>query len=300
MIHKEIEVDKAYTFSWKLYRNAIQITPTSATVTITNNSGGSVQTGSGTIGSGGTVTYELTAANNDTIDENYKALLSYVYNSATTTQAELFDVVKQPIVNLVTDTDLYVYLDDLRRKLYTFSGESDNTGNLNVIQDDALKSDDRTWAGGKVEIYISDTIVHSANVTAFDSTTGNISFSPAYSSTVASSVKYVIRDSYTPQITLAFDDHVHPTLRKKIKTTSGFLDSNVVKKLIVYKALENICFKNIEEDGDKWSLRYTRFQDEYNAELSRFNEAYDYDEDGNMSLGEEANKFAFTTRKVQR
>jgi hypothetical protein len=301
MIHDEIQVDGDKTFTDKYYDNAIQIIPTSATYKIYKNSGTEIQSGTASIDSEGTITYTLTAANNDTKDVNFKRVTSYVYNGETIEVAYLFDVVKQPIVLTVNDTDLYSYLPQLRRDIYSLQGETDSTGSLSSLQDNKLKSDDRDFKGGKVEIFVSDTKMHDANITAYSSTTGIVSFDPSYSSTITSGLKYVIRPSYTTQVEKAFYDYVRPLLRKRIgMSASGFIDSQVVNKLVINKALEIICFSKIEETDDAWDIRYKKFKEDFNSEYASFTEAYDYDEDGDISDTEDQSKFGFMTVKVRR
>lgn len=300
MVHNEIQVNLPYTFTWTIYVSAIQIVPTSATITITNKNGTSVQTGSGIIDPDGTITYTLLAANNDTIDINYKVVVSYVYNTITTEIAELFDVVKQTIVNNVTDINLFTYLPQLRRDLFDLEGITDNNGSATTLQDDKLKSDDRSFTGGKVELYISDTIVHDANITNFSKTTGTVTFSPSYNSTFGTSLKYIIRPSYKEFIDRAFQDHVRPSLRKRVGPIGGYIDSNVVNNLIIYKALEIICFGNIEISGDVWDIRYQGFREKYNNEYAAFSEGYDYNEDGYISDTEDDNKISNIMRNVKR
>lgn len=300
MRHDEIQVEQAHTFTWKLYEDAIQIVPTSATVTIKRSGGTTVQTGSGTIDSEGTITFTLTAANNTTIAINYRALLAYTYSGDDFEQARLFDVVKVPVVNLTTDKDLYTYLPALRRDLFTYQGDADVNGSLTTIIDEALESDDRDFKGGKVEIYVSETKVHEANVTSFDKDTGTVTFSPAYTSTINTDVKYVIRESYTEYIDTAFYDHVRPILRKKQGYISGYIDSDTIKNLVTFKAIQLIIFPNIVKGDDQWDIRYKKFTEMFNTALTNFGEPYDYGEDGEISQSEEESKFNFTVRKVTR
>lgn len=306
MLHEEIQVDVAHTFTLKKYTDAIQIVPTSATATITDNNGTEVQASTAaTIDSAGTMSVSFTAANNDDVNINYRILWEYVYSGTTYQEARLFDVVKIPIVNITTDTDLYPYMPDLRRKLKSYQGETTAIGSVSTIVDDKLKSDDRDFTGGKIDLYVSEALVHSANITAYSSSTGTVTFSPSYSSTIESSIKYTIRESYTTAIDNAFYDFVRPSLRDKCGGylqgyISGYIDSEVVKKLVVFKALEIITFPKIEEEGDKYQTQHDKWVKEYNKALGQFRAPFDYSEDGHVSNSEEASKFSFSSRRVTR
>ena len=299
-MHQEIQVNKPYTFTWRFYANAIQSVPSAATVTITNKIGTTKQTGAGTIATDGTVTYIFLAANNTSDDINFKVVVSYIVSGTTTEIAELFDVVLCPIINLTTDSDLYIYLPEIRRKIFEHTGETDSNGTLSTLQDDGLKSDDRDFTGGKVEIFVSDTLVHDANITAYAKSTGIISFSPAYASTISLGLKYIVRESFTSLIDLAFDRFVRPDLRQRKQTLSGYIDSQIVKDLVTFKALALYCFQGIEVDNDKWSLRYKQFSEMYSTALEKFVHPYDDNEDGKIDDQEESNKTAFYSREIRR
>ena len=264
---KEIQVNKDHIFTYKFYNNFIQIVPTSATVTVYDNGGTSLQTGSGSIDSDGTITYTFLATNNDTIDKNYKVVLSYVYNSITIDVVKLFDVVYYPLENLTIDSDLYLYLPDLRTMAYEREGETDNTGTLSTLQDDMLKSDDRDYTGGKVEIFVSNTKVHDADITSYSKTTGVVNFSPSYSTTIATNLKYIIRTSYSTLITEAFEEYVIKDLRQRIGIASGYIDSFKIKRLVCFKALALYCFSSAEDKDSKWYMRYEKFAEMYSDEL---------------------------------
>lgn len=306
MQHREIAVDKAYTFEWKFYEFGIQIIPSSATVSVWTNSGGATVTdASCNIGSDGTVRYIFPAATNAAEDANNKIAVTYTYTSgmyypptATITHYELFDVVKTPINNVVSDIDLYDYMPELRDKVYERYGETTAAGSTSTFIDAELQSDTRNWKGGYFELYISNTTVFRASITDFAKATGTVTFSPAYTFLIPREVRYIMRTSYHTVIDRAFEV-VRRDLRNKVKNSSRFVDGNVTKNLVVFKTLEILAGARIEQEADRWAIQYTRFGAEYNKELAALQEPADLDDDGNISEFEDESRPSFNSTSVQ-
>lgn len=290
MLHKEIRLRTNETFTWRFYEYAMQIVPTSAAVSVYNKNGTAIVNDEAcVIDADGTIHYVLPGTLITSCDVNYKVELSYSYFSSiyypeeiTQYHNELFDVVKAPLINLVTDTDLFIYLPELRDKVGEKNGTSTSDGTTSTIKDTELKSDDRNFKGGYIEIYISDSSFFRAQVTDFERSTGTVTFSPAYSTAITSGKKYFIRSSYQALIEAAFEKVRHD-VRNKVKLSSGYIDGNVIKDACIYKAIEIYCGGRIEADSDKWHLNNTRFKSMYESELTKIQESFDYDEDGNIS-----------------
>lgn len=297
---REIQKSKDYIFTWKKYQNGLQIIPTSAVITIFDNGGTSKQTGAGSIDSEGTITYTFLAANNSTQNKNFKINLVYIYNAKSYEENQLFDVVLTPLVNTVSDNDLFVFLPDLRKNIFEITGETDTNGTLSTLQDNMLKSDNRDFTGGKVEIFVLDTKVHEANITTYSKTTGIITFSPSYSSTITNGIKYMVRESYSNLIQTSFDSFVIKDVRNRIGLGSKWIDSNIIKNLIIFKTLNLFCFHAIESEADKWFLRARQYESMYNDELQKIKEPTDENEDGNISDSENNENMGWMSRNIIR
>lgn len=279
--NKEIQVDKDYTFTWKFYEYGIQIVPTSASITVYNNSGTSISTGTGSVGADGTVTYTLSAADNDTVGEYFKVVCTYTYNSITTTIAELFDVTNYPLVCYIHDDDLYPYMPELREYSYEHNGISDSVGSTTTLVDSRLRADRRNYKGGRISIFLSSTSTIDGLITDYSTTTGTITFSPVSTSSVGSGVRYSIRQSYSDVIDTAFDD-VRSILRNKVSVAGRYIDSTVTSKATLFRALSIIAMRMRIDANDKYDLLYKDFITEFNGIIKSIYEAIDRDDDGDI------------------
>ena len=79
-----------------------------------------------------------------------------------------------------------------------------------------------------------------------------------------------------------------------------YIDTNVFNTLVIYKTLEAICLNAVEEQNDKWNIRYNYYAECYATEFSNFSLAYDRNEDGNISDDEDANRPVFNTITINR
>lgn len=305
-MHKEIQKDIAYTFTRKFFDSGIQQIPISGTAVVYNNGGAEVQASTSlSIDSNGSMSFIFTAANNDDNEKNFKIKWTFSVNGNTVIRYQLFDVVENTIYNEVKDEDLFEYLPDLRSQIFELPGDisqagTESNGTCSIIQSNRLIADKRNWKGGFIEIYITSTEIHYARITNFTSSTGTVYFDPEYPGSIAASTKFRIRTSYSSIIEIAYDDHVWQALRNKNKLASGYIDSNVTKKLTIFKALEIISLGHVEKIDDLWDNRYKMFQTMYNSELQKFYEAYDINEDGDISDYENENKPNFGSIGIQR
>lgn len=298
-MHVEIQVDKDYTFSWPFYDRAGQIVPTSATVNIYDKAGSTVVSASGSISTAGTITYTFAEADNDTEGINFKVVLDYVYAGETIRVVNLFDVVKYPLQNLVTEDDLFTYVPELRDKVFELNSFTTSAGTTTTLIDTRLTTENRQYKGGRVEIYIDSTL-HEAKVSNYASATGTITFTPAYTSVIASGTKYCLRDSYQDTIDVAYNNFVHRDVRNRVGISAGYIDSNVINNLVVFKALELLSMGAIETEGDKWALRYNAFKTKYDEELAAMAEPFDSDGDGNITDEEDSERPNFWNVDVTR
>jgi hypothetical protein len=63
--------------------------------------------------------------------------------------------------------------------------------------------------------------------------------------------------------------------------------------MTIYKTLQIICFDKSEETDDKWDRRAKEFKDLYKAEMTKLNDAYDFNQDGDIDEHEEDNPPSF-------
>jgi hypothetical protein len=300
-MHQEIQVDIDHVFTFDIFDKNIQTVPASGTITIQNNSGTDVVAETAVaVATDGTMSYTFSASDNDALDVNYKITLKWVESGTTKYKYFLFDVVRTPLVNEVRDDDLYPHIEELRTKIKPIVSQTTASGTTTTFKSTRLKADDRSFKGGYVEIYITNTIVHEAIVTAHTAGDDTVTFSPAYTSSIASGLTYRIRPSYQQKIDEAFDNFVYREIRNKMGIAARYIDTQVTRNMVVFKTLAMICLQSIKEDGDRWSIRYNHFEQMYKDEYSRLKEPYDENGDGNISTTEDKDRPCYSTTSIIR
>lgn len=280
MLHREVQKGVDVLFSFDRFDSKGQIIPTSGTYDLKDNAGTSVQSGSLTISSDGSMSFTLLTAVNTKTGFNFKIELLYVVNTVDTRENILFDVVETPLINIVTDKDLFNYVPILRDKIFEKRGRCSSNGTTTTIVATSLRADNRDWTGARGRI-VQLGITKEFRVSSFVRTTSTITFDPPITATVSGdyfnlrqSFEEVIEDSYT---------RVRQDIRNKIGCTSGYIDSNVLKNLTIFDALTTICRSNVELADDKWSLWKVDFELMFKNELVKINEPYDKSGEGNIS-----------------
>jgi len=300
----EIRTEADYTFTKTVTDNSEtsgNLQPDTATYVIYDNSGSTIQSGSATIEATATLrnvgemSFTFTAANNITTGCNFKYVLTYVTGTVTDELAILFDVVKHPIEVNIDDSELFVYLPELRDNLITETGNAtalDVDPTIGFI-DENLIADRRKWTGSLITFYFTDGSTHKAYVTTSEWTTGIIQFCPLYTDGIAIGNKYEIAEGYQGRIDTAFDE-VRTAIRNKVGLLAGYIDQTVVDKLTIFKTIETVCIGAVEVTDDKWDFRQKKFREMYDMALTTLSEAYDQDQDGDISDTESDNKPNFT------
>src|SRR3989304_3867721 len=115
-MRQQFLVDTAETFQTYVYENNRKSVPASATLTVykPGSTEKLINAAVMTIGSDGLLSYGLTATHNDVADENYKAVISYVYNGVGYSITLFYDVVNSKLVKVITDDDIVNELPQLK------------------------------------------------------------------------------------------------------------------------------------------------------------------------------------------
>jgi len=298
-VHLEIKKDKDFIFTLSLVEYNIKTVPDTCTVSICNNSGTAVSSGSATVSTDGTISYTFPEADNDTQDSNFSINWNAVTGSTINYYNNLFDVVLMPVNNLVNDADLFLHCNELRdmsNRIYTTTSE----GSTTTLISNRFDTDSVEWKGGSICIYIDDSTTHDAKVTAYDDVSNTITFSPAYTSAIATNARFKIRSSYQRWIDEAFNNFVYRDIRNKLPYASGYLDDNALRNLTIYRTLVIIAGGEYNEEGDKWWLRLQSYTNGYNNELESLREPYDSNDDGSISDVEDDERPGFNTSTMVR
>src|SRR3972149_11680857 len=126
-MRQQFLVDTAETFQTYVYENNRKSVPTSATLTVykPGSTDKLITAAAMTVGSDGLLSYSLTATHNDLADENYKAVISYVYNAVTYSITLFYDVVNSKLVKVITDEDLTNELPQLKESGWRVHGTAE-------------------------------------------------------------------------------------------------------------------------------------------------------------------------------
>jgi hypothetical protein len=287
---REYRVNSDIKLEFNFYENDLQQIPTAATITIYNPAGTSLVSTTAAIATDGTISYSFSKTLNTNEGRNFRADLLYTIGGVQDGKSILFDVVKTPLINDVTDEDLFVYLPELRNKIKDTATQTTANGANNYLYAELLKNDGRQFAGGRVSIFFT-TGRHDAKITAFNQAAGMITFSPAAPAVVSSGVSITLRPSFQKFINTAFENHVIREIRNSVRqfqgTASQYIDSSVVHNLTIYKTLEIYCAAQIEVQSDKWDIRKGEMLENYKAGMASLAEPYDKDQDGVISDDED-------------
>lgn len=284
--YKEIEKDRDFIFQYTEYDRGISVTPSDATAVVYDNQGNVVENITGDI-TGDLMEFKFTAAQNTSLGKNFKIEMTFT-TDAIKTIAYLFDVVNIPIENVVTDEMLFDYIKELRNGREVTGLISGST--VSSFTDTKLTLDSRNWKGGR-GTFLGESENTDFKSIEYDQSSGTITFTPTLSQSPTGN--YIIRMSYQDQIDNAYK-MVLMNIRKKVGLAAGYIDTNVFNTLIIYKCLETICLNEIEINDDKWEIRKNYYESCYNTELNNFYEAYDRDNDGNISDEEDKNRPSFS------
>lgn len=298
----EIQKSKSHTFEWSFYDKNIKEVPVSGTIKITKPGGSTalVDTTVVSVETDGTILYTLASANTGTLGKNYKIELTYQVGDVVKRPFYLFDIVETPLVNTVRDEDLFQYVEELRAQGQTYVKETSSAGTTSTLISNELNFLNVDFKGGNVEIFIDDTTNHDAEITAWDKNTSTITFSPAYSVSIGTGLKFTIRASFQRFINRAYETIVYRDIRNRVPIAAGYIDSTVTNNMTIFKALEIICFSKAEEPDDKWDMRAKQFKQMYKDEYVKLNEAYDYNEDGDIDNYEQNDKPSFMNKGISR
>ncbi len=297
----EIQTDKDFTFEFTFFDKNIQDVPVSGTIVVSNPGGTDLVAETAvSIEADGTIKYTLLATNTGAVDENYRIQLEYKVGDVFFRPFYLFDIVQTPIQNTVRDENLFTRVGELRTKQTAFVKETTSIGTTSTLFSTELTELNQDFKGGRVEISISDTITHFAEITLWESDAQRITFTPAYTSAIASGRTIRIRPSYQLEIDEAFNEIVSRDIRSRVGVAARFIDTDVMRNMTIFKALEIICFAKVEEPDDKWDVRAKKFEREYKAEYIKLKEPVDYDEDGQIDQTENADRPNALNKSINR
>jgi len=284
MSRQKFIVDVASTFQLYVYEDGQKIVPSSATITINkpNTDEDLITAQAMSVGGDGLLSYALTSGNNDTVDLNYQAVVSYVVSGTTFTSKIYYDIVEQTLPTMVIDDDIVRELPQVGEKGYRVHGTATSGSTTTIVDVEGLDrfANDYFTGGLAVNLDTDET----RQITDFVSSTGTVTTS-AFSGAISTNPYMLIR-SYTREIEQALIK-----LKSKISiighNPEQYLDGDDLFLVHLYMAVAEVC-KSFTTDSETywWDL----WKDyEKKADTLFDNCEFDYDEsnDGIISGGEE-------------
>jgi len=282
-MQKEIRVATEVTFEKVFKDKNVNIVPDSATISIWNNTGSELVTDEAmTVSSEGVLTYTLADDVIEEVGKNFKGEIKAVLiGEDDLYESFLFDAVKSPIINILDDDTLFTLLPMLADTMQ-FSSDFSADGTVNTFIDQKNTKDDDFWKGGRVTIYTPNAAFSEVDVLSNVKATKTVTFEPDLDSATVSGTPYRIRASFQDQIDIAFDI-MRRDVRNNRESLSRFIDSEEFKLPHAYKALELICLSKARGEESDFAYWHNYYAAQYEEFLKDYTDAYDADDNGNIS-----------------
>ncbi len=283
-MRQQFLVDTVETFQTYVYEHNRKIVPSSATLTVYKPGSDTevVSAQAMTVAGDGLLSYSLSA--NDTADENYKAVIAYVYNAVTYTLTLFYDVVNAKLHKVVTDEDVVNELPQLKDFGYREHGTADSGSTTIIVDANLTRFADDHFTGGTAYSIDKD---ETRGITDFVSSIGTVTTS-AFSSAISTD-KYVLTRSYTREIQRAFEE-IEERLRQKGRRPHLVLDPNDLREVHILMSVAQVCKGLVATEGE--GSLWWEFMNLYNMKANSWWKhaifKYDTSEDGNIVGAEEA------------
>ena len=278
--------DTADIFKTYIYENNRRIVPSSAAITVYKPGGASilVDAQSMTVGADGLLSYSLTTAHNDAANENYKAVISYIYNSATWYLTFFYDVVKSKLSRVITDDDIINELPQLKDKGWRVHGTADSGSTTTIVDAELKRYEDDYFTGG---LAYSINKGETKEITDFVSSTGTVT-TTAFSSAIAAD-KYILTRPFSREIQRAFEK-IEEFLNSAGKRPFLILDPYDLREVNIYYSVAEVC-KGLATEGDSlwWNL-WKDYENKAYAIFKGINFKYDQSNDGYIAGSEESKR----------
>jgi hypothetical protein len=286
-VNIEIKDDSTYTFTFTKIVNGLPSDITSATIALFSPSGSGYLAAVAMDIASNVATKEIDFSDDAggawSLDQNYKAVM--IIDGVT--YVRLFDVVRYPFVNEVTQVDLEnENAGALIGKGLRVSGKA-SAGTVGTLTDSRLIGIG-SLKGGQLEIFSNFSTIasHNAQITAHDTTTGVLTFTPVRVAAV-STENYSASSSFDNQIEQA-GEIVCEQLWMQERRPYLIIDNSQVKRMIIYKFFSRLFAQNRrsmrEEDVDH--VNYLYYDDLY-MKMWKLPLRYDRTNDGNIAKDEE-------------
>lgn len=286
MANQQFLKDTASTFKTYIYQDNRKIVPTSATITVFNpgTTTAIVSAQVMTVAGDGLLSYDLTAANNDTADENYKTEISYVVDGDTIKAFLYYDVVNSIVQTVITDDDVILELPQLRDSGQRAHGTATSGSTTTIINIGLKTFSDDFFTGGRATSFDQDL---TRDITDFVSSTGTVT-TEAFPSAISTD-KYLLVRSYSREIIRAMEK-IEQNLREKGRRAHLIIDSYDLRNAHIFHTVAEVCKGLSSDQDDVWWALWKDYESRAGQAMRNINLKYDESEDGVISPGEEDRK----------
>lgn len=280
MIRQELIQSRDGTLTYKKYINNLQIIPASATISIVTESSVAMPTPIVTVAmnidSYGTMTYEVLSVNTATLGVNFIAEILYIYDGVEYLYRFLFDIVKNVLVNIITDKDLEDEYSKLKQLYRTIHGEITFVGNLNELFDNnSLNEIINYYVGSEVKMLSGNNQDWSSNITAFDEINRKLTLANNAPVAMVIADKYMIQKNYTNEIQRAFEE-IQDWLRTRGYRPALIIDDTQIREVHIVCALT----KTLHTMGKSERKEFEDYRNKYFQLREQMKLTYDTDESG--------------------
>lgn len=284
-MRRQYVVDIGSVFSVYVYdANNRKIIPTSATLTVykPGTSTKLVDAGVMTVAGDGLLSYSLTATHNDVPDENYKAIVVYVYATVSYSITIFYDVVYAILKSVITDIDIINELPQLKDNGWRVHGTADNGSTTTIVDAELTRYEDDYFTNGTSTNLTTDEM---REITDFVSSTGTVTI-PTATATVAGH-KFILTRAYTKEINRAFEK-IEELIIRAGQRPYLILDSYDLKEVHTYYAVAEVC-KGLTGAGGTdtfWWQMWKDYEAKAYAVFKSIKFKYDESNDGIISDAE--------------
>lgn len=274
------DVFKAY-----IYENNRKTVPASAAITIYRPRTNSklIDSAAMAIATDGQLSYALSASDNFIPATNYKAVITYTWNSKTDYRVLFYDVVRSRLVSVVTDIDIVSELPQLKDNGWKVRGVA-ATGTVSAITDPELQRyEDGYFTGGLAYSVDKDA---TREVVDFTSSTGTVT-TTAFAAPIAANERYILTRSYTREIKRAFEKIEEKIIRLG-RRPELVLDPYDLREVHIYYSVAEVCKGLTAEKPGFWWDMWKEYAQKADMAFEGINFKYDFTEDGYIG-GEEEN-----------
>lgn len=230
----------------------------------------------------GEIAYTFTASDNDTLGKNFIFTCDYTINDVTNSYRHVFDVLAHAIAPTIHDGDIIRHLGSLAvmsadKKVFVRA-----EGMIGAFTTADLWYDLENYEGAGIEIvYKGDsgryTHVHKARITGItrNDVTSDVTcvFYPEMTVAVPAGSVVTLRKTYAAIIEKAFDA-VMSDLRGEIAgEVSNYIDTTILNRLTLLKAVKMIALANTRENNDVWSMLDEVTESDYEKEMANAKKA---------------------------